>query len=271
MLTLLPRRRMASRVPSTSSLRRSTLCWCQRRLRPSVLTATGGVCCATIAVIRSVVPLDTTADLVLSGVVGTGPGAGVADDGGVAHRPDVGRRATPSAPQGEFRRVASRSGLRRRRRAPPRAAADEGRRAELPARCDGGLPALHVGAVPWRAAAGSATSVPPRRPAWSARWPTGSRSPRCSSTRWASRSRTPRSSSARRTSSARVSAPSSGRTSCRRRSSRPSCATPRSPAGSASGCRSRRTPRGSPPRRRRCCGCWWRCCATRTCSRCWTG
>ncbi len=73
---------------------------------------------------------------------------------------------------------------------------------------------------------GSATCAPPPRRAWSARWPTGSRSPRCSSIRWASRSRTPRSSSARRTSSARVSAPSSGRTSCRRRWSRPSCATP---------------------------------------------
>ena len=44
---------------------------------------------------------------------------------------------------------------------------------------------------------------PPRR-AWSARWPTGSRSPRCSNIHWVSRSRTPRSSSARRTSSARV-------------------------------------------------------------------
>ena len=35
--------------------------------------------------------------------------------------------------------------------------------------------------------------------------------------------------------------------------------------------RARRTPSGWPPRRRRCCGCWWRCCATRTSSRCWTG
>src|SRR5438045_1385504 len=96
MLTLLPRRRIASRVPSTSSLRRSTLCWCQRRLRPSVLTAAGEVCCATIAEIRSLVPLDSTADLVLR-PWGRGPDAGVADDGGVAHRPDVGTRAVPTA------------------------------------------------------------------------------------------------------------------------------------------------------------------------------
>ena len=32
-----------------------------------------------------------------------------------------------------------------------------------------------------------------------------------------------------------------------------------------------RTPNGWPPRRRRCCGCWSRCCATRTSSRCSTG
>src|SRR6478735_9614216 len=62
MLTLEPRWRIASRVPSTSSFRRSTLCWCQRRLRPSVLTAAGGVCCATIALVRSLGVLDTTAN-----------------------------------------------------------------------------------------------------------------------------------------------------------------------------------------------------------------
>ena len=40
---------------------------------------------------------------------------------------------------------------------------------------------------------------------------------------------------------------------------------------SASGWPIRATPSGWPPRRRRCCGCWSRCCATRTSSRCWTG
>src|SRR5262245_553220 len=98
MLTLLPRRLIASRVPSTSSLRRSTLCLCQRRLRPSVLTATGDVCRATIAVIHSLVPLDSTADLGRWACRTDGTDRVVADDGGVAHRPDVGRRAIPAAP-----------------------------------------------------------------------------------------------------------------------------------------------------------------------------
>src|SRR6476659_10635140 len=98
MLTLLPRRRMATRVPSTSSFRRSTLCWCQRRLRPSVLTAPGGVCCATIALVRSLDQLDTTAEGRreprwhgrISGVV--------ADDGGVAHRTDAPGRGPAGLP-----------------------------------------------------------------------------------------------------------------------------------------------------------------------------
>ena len=116
----------------------------------------------------------------------------------------------------ELRRVAGRRRHRRRRRTPPWAAADEGRRAELPGRGHRGLSGLQLGPGQRRRRRGSATSAPPRRRAWSARSPTGSRSPRSSSTRWGSRSRTPRSSSARRTSSARASAPSSGRTSCRR-------------------------------------------------------
>src|ERR1700761_5715100 len=50
MLTYWPRRRIASIVPSINSLRRSTLCWCQRRFRPSVLTVAAGTCFATIPV-----------------------------------------------------------------------------------------------------------------------------------------------------------------------------------------------------------------------------
>src|ERR1700733_6709860 len=60
MLTKRPRRRIASIVPSISSLRRSTLCWCQRRLRPSVFTAPAGTCFATIADSHSLDGLHST-------------------------------------------------------------------------------------------------------------------------------------------------------------------------------------------------------------------
>ena len=46
---LVEKDKIASIVPSISSLRRSTLCWCQRRLRPSVFTVPAGTCFATIA------------------------------------------------------------------------------------------------------------------------------------------------------------------------------------------------------------------------------
>src|SRR6185437_5393028 len=49
MLRLRPCLRIASTVPSTSSFRRSTLCWCQRRLRPSAFVAAGGICSANSA------------------------------------------------------------------------------------------------------------------------------------------------------------------------------------------------------------------------------
>src|SRR5215218_1162604 len=102
MLTLLPRRRIASRVPSTNSLRRSTLCWCQRLLRPSLLTVTDEVCCATIAVIHSLVLLDSTGG---SGIkrCWLGPALRVvADDVGVAHRPDIGTHARTEPPPRSF-------------------------------------------------------------------------------------------------------------------------------------------------------------------------
>ncbi len=64
-------------------------------------------------------------------------------------------------------------------------------------------------------APGWAPSGPPPRPRWSARWPTGSRSPRCSGARSACPSPTPRSSRPTRTGSAAASARSSSRTSWR--------------------------------------------------------
>src|SRR6478735_6460548 len=106
MLTLLPRRRIASRVPSTSSLRRSTLCWCQRRLRPSVLRATDEVCSATIAVFRPLVPLDSTADLGIRRCRRR-RARHVADDVGVAHRPNVGGRAITPLPPAPPREAAA--------------------------------------------------------------------------------------------------------------------------------------------------------------------
>src|SRR3984957_18647585 len=58
MLTYWPRRRIASMVPSINSLRRSTLCWCHRRFRPSVFVVPAGMCCATIAgPIRSIISI----------------------------------------------------------------------------------------------------------------------------------------------------------------------------------------------------------------------
>src|SRR5947209_7068688 len=60
MLTYWPQRRMASIVPSISSLRRSTLCWCQRRFRPSVFTGAAEPCRVTIAGSYPVDLIDST-------------------------------------------------------------------------------------------------------------------------------------------------------------------------------------------------------------------
>ena len=68
MLTLLPRRRMASSVPSTSSATALHFVLVPAPFASICLDRNRGVCCAAIAVIRSVVPLDSTADLVLRGL-----------------------------------------------------------------------------------------------------------------------------------------------------------------------------------------------------------
>src|SRR5947209_20035241 len=63
MLTYWPQRRIASIVPSISSLRRSTLCWCHRRFRPSVFTVAAEPCRVTIAGSYPVDLIDSTAYL----------------------------------------------------------------------------------------------------------------------------------------------------------------------------------------------------------------
>ena len=98
-----------------------------------------------------------------------------------------------------------------------------------------------------RAGLGRVTCGRRPRPRWSARWPTGSPSPRSSARRWACRSRTPRSSRARRTRSATASATSSARTSWPRTSCATSSGASRSRGGSASGSGRCPTPTGSPP------------------------
>ena len=97
------------------------------------------------------------------------------------------------------RRRRGRAGRRRPRRQGARPAPDEDAGHRAPAGRDRGLPARPLGRGRRRARTGWATSAPRPRPAWSARWPTGSPSPRSSGGRWACRSRTPRSSRARRT------------------------------------------------------------------------
>src|SRR5581483_10860565 len=81
MLMSRPRRRMASRVPSTNSLRRSTLCRCQRRLRPSTFTVVAVVRSATVENVRSLAPVDITARGLLAA-----DRCICLDDGEVAHR-----------------------------------------------------------------------------------------------------------------------------------------------------------------------------------------
>ena len=91
-----------------------------------------------------------------------------------------------------------------------------------------------------RAIRGSAGSRPSPKRRWSAGWPTGSRSPRCSATRSACRSRTPRSSRATRTASARRWPLSSRKISSSRRWSRGACGTSTLPARRAASSRRRR-------------------------------
>src|ERR1700753_2536749 len=96
MLRKRPLWRIASIVPSTNSLRRSTLCLCQRRLRPSVFTVTVEITSVTVANSFS----QTPSIIRPLGVARGDPPprekwevtltvAAIADDGGVVHRADA--------------------------------------------------------------------------------------------------------------------------------------------------------------------------------------
>ena len=287
MLTLLPRRRIASRVPSTSSLRRSTLCWCQRRLRPSVLTRDGrGLLCHDR---RDPFPspLDTTADLGSQALSDwAAPRRAVADDGRCGTQTE--RRRTRHDGRGrrdaavQLRRLACSDGSASRESlAGADSAADAERRRglrrmkvvalSLPGRRHGDLPGLHLGPVPRRRRLGR---LRPRR----GRSGHGRRAGRLVRGHRAVQTSAGHPDPAHRDHQAQEGparrgsrhvrpgelhvAGSGGDQTARRRGRRPARQMARP---------SRRTPSGSQPKHQRRCGFWWRCCATRTSSTCWTG